>query len=128
MSRGGACYWAFRSAYLQRMFLLLLSTQLNDGFDFCNFALLLVSASTCLNFCAEHFETQKLPPEGHLSYYSIMTMVSERIYLEICEIFCAPMVPYVAGRGLNLCKFSWRSFQYAILSTRGLGKIVRVQK
>ena len=71
MSRGGACYWAFRSAYLQRMFLLLLSTQLNDGFDFCNFALLLVSASTCLNFCAEHFETQKLLPEGFGHDYGV---------------------------------------------------------
>ena len=53
------------------MFLLLLLSQLNDGFDFCNFALLLVSASTCLNFCAEHFETQKLPPEGFGHDYGV---------------------------------------------------------
>ena len=55
-----------------------------------------------------------------------MTMVSERIYLEIFEFFCALMVPYVAGRGLNLRDFSWQSFQYAILATSGLGKIIRV--
>ena len=42
----------------------LVSSQLNDGLDFCNFALLLVSVSTCQKFCAEHFETQKLPREG----------------------------------------------------------------
>ena len=38
---------------------------------------------------------------GHLSYYSIMTMVLEQIYSEIFEFFCAPMVPYVAGRGVS---------------------------
>ena len=71
------------------MFLLLLSSQLNDGFDFCNFALLLVSVSTYLNFCAEHFETQKLPPEGfgrssELSF-NYNSVVGANIFGDFCN-------------------------------------------
>ena len=51
-----------------------------------------------------------------------MTMVSERIYLEIFNFFCVLMVPYVAGRGLNLRDFSWYHFSMQYLPPVGLGR------
>ena len=44
----------------------------------------------------------------------------------IFAIFRVPMVLQVVGKCLNLRDFSWRSFRYAILATKGPGKVIRV--
>ena len=60
--------------------------------------------------------------EGHPSHFSIIRVVSERTNFMIFAIFRVPMVLWVVGKCTNLRDFSWRSFWYVILATRGLWK------
>ena len=64
--------------------------------------------------------------EGHPSHFSVMTVASEETNFMNFTIFCVPMVLQVVGKCLNLRDFSLRTFWYAILATRGLGKVIPV--
>ena len=55
-----------------------------------------------------------------------MTVASEETNFMNFTIFCVPMVLQVVGKCLNLRDFALRTFWYAILATRGLGKVIPV--